>query len=128
MGMRTFDLTRLPLEPVQLRAARSARDLLAALDGGITSVREVGGTNGAELAHLVHLGLTPLAAIEAATAVAPLTLGPQAPRSGQLAAGYDADVITLTADPVADIAVLTHPDNVVGVWTGGRQVKGSLAA
>ena len=27
------------------------------------------------------------------------TLGPQAPRSGQLAAGYDADIITLDADP-----------------------------
>jgi imidazolonepropionase-like amidohydrolase len=86
------------------------------------------GTNGAELAHLVQLGLTPLEAIEAATAIAPLTLGPQAPRSGQLAAGYDADVITLTADPLADIAVLTDPANVVGVWTGGRQVKGSPAA
>jgi imidazolonepropionase-like amidohydrolase len=86
------------------------------------------GTNGAELAHLVQLGLTPLEAIEAATAVAPLTLGPQAPRSGQLAAGYDADLITLTADPLADITVLTDPANVVGVWTGGRQVKGSRAA
>jgi imidazolonepropionase-like amidohydrolase len=82
------------------------------------------GTNGAELSHLVELGLTPLEAIEAATAVAPRTLGPQAPLSGQLAAGYDADVITLAGDPTADIAVLTDPAAVVGVWTGGRQVKG----
>jgi len=86
------------------------------------------GTNGAELRHLVELGLTPLEAIEAATAIAPRTLGLQAPRSGQLAAGYDADVITLSADPLADISVLTDRANVVGVWTGGRQVKGSLAA
>lgn len=86
------------------------------------------GTNGAELAHLVQLGLTPLEAIAAATAIAPRTLGPQAPQSGRLAAGYDADVITLSADPLADIAVLSDPANVVGVWTGGRQVKGSLAA
>ena len=86
------------------------------------------GTNGAELRHLVDLGLSPLEAIEAATAIAPQTLGPQAPRSGQLAAGYDADVITLSADPLADIAVLTDPGNVVGVWTQGRQVKGSPAA
>jgi imidazolonepropionase-like amidohydrolase len=83
------------------------------------------GTNGAELAHLVELGLTPLEAIEAATAVAPRTLGPQAPRSGQLAAGYDADVITLSGDPIADITLLTDPAAVVGVWTGGRQVKGA---
>ena len=83
------------------------------------------GTNGAELAHLVKLGLTPLEAIEAATAVAPLTLGPQAPLSGRLEAGYDADVITLSANPVIDISVLTDPACVLGVWTAGRQVKGA---
>jgi imidazolonepropionase-like amidohydrolase len=82
------------------------------------------GTNGAELVHLVTLGMTPLQAIEAATATAPLTLGPQAPRSGVLAAGYDADVITLDADPLADISVLADPAHVTGVWTGGRRVKG----
>jgi imidazolonepropionase-like amidohydrolase len=85
------------------------------------------GTNGAELGHLVELGLTPLEAIEAATALAPRTLGPQAPLSGQLAAGYDADVITLAGAPTADITVLTDPAGVVGVWTGGRQVKGAPA-
>jgi imidazolonepropionase-like amidohydrolase len=82
------------------------------------------GQNGAEPGHLVKLGMTPLEAIEAATATAPLTLGPQAPRSGQLAAGYDADVITLDADPLADIGVLADPDRITGVWTGGRRVKG----
>ncbi|MBO0824249.1 MAG: amidohydrolase family protein [Actinobacteria bacterium] len=81
------------------------------------------GTNGAELGHLVGLGLSPLEAIEAATAIAPQTLGPQAPRSGRLAACYDADVITLSADPIADITILTDPASVVGVWTAGRQVK-----
>lgn len=86
------------------------------------------GKNGAELPHLVTLGMTPLQAIEAATATAPLTLGPQAPRSGRLAAGYDADVITLTADPLADITVLADPAQVSGVWTAGRQVKGALPA
>jgi imidazolonepropionase-like amidohydrolase len=81
------------------------------------------GQNGAELGYLVDLGLTPLQAIEAATATAPRTLGPQGPRSGQLAAGYDADVITLDADPLADIAVLASPRHVTGVWIAGRQVK-----
>src|ERR1700746_879170 len=42
-GTRTFDLGQLPLEPEALRAARCARDLRAALDAGITSVRDVGG-------------------------------------------------------------------------------------
>jgi imidazolonepropionase-like amidohydrolase len=69
--------------------------------------------------------MTPLQAIEAATATGPATLGAQAPRSGVLAAGYDADVITLDADPVADISVLATPAHVSAVWTGGRQVKGT---
>jgi imidazolonepropionase-like amidohydrolase len=82
------------------------------------------GTNGAEPAHLVKLGMTPLQAIEAATATAPLTLGPQAPRSGRLELGYDADVITVAADPLADIAVLSRPQQITGVWVNGRNVKG----
>ena len=81
------------------------------------------GQNGAELPHLVTLGMTPLQAIEAATATAPLTLGPQAPRSGRLEAGYDADVITLDADPLADIGVIADPGHVTGVWTAGRRVE-----
>jgi imidazolonepropionase-like amidohydrolase len=81
------------------------------------------GSNGAELPHLVSLGMTPLQAIEAATATGPLTLGPQAPRSGQLTAGYDADVITLDADPLADIKVVADPAHVTRVWSRGRLVK-----
>ncbi|HUL28350.1 MAG TPA: amidohydrolase family protein [Streptosporangiaceae bacterium] len=86
------------------------------------------GHNGSELVHLVALGMTPLQAIEAATATGPATLGAQAPRSGLLAAGYDADVITLDADPLADISVLAEPAHVTGVWTAGRQVKGAAPA
>lgn len=85
------------------------------------------GRNGGELVHLVTLGMTPLQAIEAATAAGPATLGPQAPRSGRLEAGYDADVITVDADPVADISVLAKPAHVTAVWAGGRQVKGAAA-
>ncbi len=55
----------------------------------------------------------------------PLGIGPQAPRSGQLAEGYDADVIALDADPLADIGVLADPARITAVWTGGRQVKGA---
>ena len=86
------------------------------------------GTNGVELTHLVSLGMTTLDAIEAATAYGPSTLGPQAPLSGQLRAGYDADVITLSADPVVDITVLAAPAAVTGVWREGRQVKGAAPA
>ncbi|MFW6197361.1 MAG: metal-dependent hydrolase family protein [Myxococcota bacterium] len=82
------------------------------------------GHNGAELAYLVDAGLSPLEAIRAATVHGPDTLGPQAPHSGQLAAGYDADVITLDANPLTDISVIADPRNVSGVWVLGQRVKG----
>ncbi|RJO70055.1 amidohydrolase family protein [Nocardia panacis] len=81
------------------------------------------GRHGAEFAHLVAAGLDPLAAIEAGTATAPLTLGPQAPRSGRLAAGYDADVLALSANPLDDIGVLARPEAITHVWKGGALVK-----
>jgi imidazolonepropionase-like amidohydrolase len=90
-----------------------------------TDLPNAWGQNGSEPGHLVKLGMSPLDAIEAATATGPLTLGPQAPLSGQLAEGYDADVITLDADPVADIGVLAAPARITAVWTRGRQVKGA---
>jgi imidazolonepropionase-like amidohydrolase len=85
------------------------------------------GQNGSEPGYLVKLGMSSLEAIEAATATGPLTLGPQAPLSGRLAEGYDADVIILDADPLADIGVLADPDRITGVWTRGRRVKGAAA-
>jgi imidazolonepropionase-like amidohydrolase len=86
------------------------------------------GRNGRELALLVKIGLSPLEAIAAATVAGPATLGPQAPRSGRLVAGYDADVLTLDADPLTDIEVLADPEHVTGVWKAGRRVKGGGAA
>jgi imidazolonepropionase-like amidohydrolase len=96
-------------------------------DLGLTGMDLPGawGTNAAELRHMVALGMTPLQAIEAGTATAPRTLGPQAPRSGLLAEGYDADLITVDGDPLADISVLENPDRITAVWAGGRQVKGA---
>src|SRR5688572_4440791 len=56
IGVRTLDLSRLPQEPVAVRAARATTDLRAALDAGVTSVREVGGL-GVYLARVVDEGL-----------------------------------------------------------------------
>jgi imidazolonepropionase-like amidohydrolase len=82
------------------------------------------GRHGRELPLLAECGFSPLEAIEAATAVGPATLGPQGPRSGQLRPGYDADVITVSGDPLADLALLADPANVTGVWQSGTRVKG----
>ncbi len=81
------------------------------------------GLHGLELALLVECGMKPLEAIRAATADAPATLGPQAPKSGCIKAGYDADVIALNGDPVADIKLLSDARNVTHVWKGGELLK-----
>jgi imidazolonepropionase-like amidohydrolase len=82
------------------------------------------GRNAEELAFLVEAGMSPLQAIECATANGPDTLGPQAPKSGQLLEGYDADVICVAGDPSSDVKVLTAPDNVTHVFKGGALLKG----
>jgi imidazolonepropionase-like amidohydrolase len=74
LGTRTFDLGRLPLEPVALRAARCARDLRNTLEAGVTSVREVGGL-GVHLARAVAEGVLDGPAIYAAGAILSTTGG-----------------------------------------------------
>jgi len=108
------------------RAIERGVTIAAGTDIGITGPDRPNawGTNGAEVVHLAKLGMTPLQAIEAATATGPLTLGPQAPKSGTLEAGFAADVLTVGADPLADISVLAIPEHITGVWKGGRRVKG----
>ncbi|WP_411710948.1 metal-dependent hydrolase family protein [Micromonospora craniellae] len=120
---------------VERLAAEHLASLRTAIEAGVTTAAgtDLGlstsgtpvshGANGAEFGHLVAAGLTPLQAIEAGTAAAPLTLGRQAPRAGLLAEGYDADVIALSADPLADIAVLAQPDKITHVWRHGSLVK-----
>jgi imidazolonepropionase-like amidohydrolase len=81
------------------------------------------GRNSREIRHFVDAGLTPLEAIEAATANGPLTLGPQAPRSGMLAVGHDADVIAVDTDPLTDLSVWGDPDRVTHVWKAGALLK-----
>ena len=82
------------------------------------------GRNGEELGHLVDCGMTPLQAIEAATANGPDTLGPQAPNAGQLVEGMDADVICVSGDPTAEVSILAHPENVTHVFKAGVRYKG----
>ena len=74
LGTRTFDLGQLPLEPEALRAARCTRDLRAALDAGITSVRDVGGL-GLYLARVVDEGVIDGPAIYGAGAILSTTGG-----------------------------------------------------
>ncbi len=92
------------------------------ITSGITGYADWG-QNAFELTNLQEAGMTPLQAIEAATATGPLTLGPQAPRSGQLTEGYDADLLAVSKNPVQDLSVLTKPENIRMVWKSGKVVK-----
>jgi imidazolonepropionase-like amidohydrolase len=67
--------------------------------------------------------MTPLEAIETATANGPETLGPQAPASGQLREGYAADVIAFDADPTTDLSIWGDPTRITHVWKAGNAVK-----
>jgi imidazolonepropionase-like amidohydrolase len=55
-----------------------------------------------ELALLVEAGLSPLAALQAATVTAAASLG-QSDKLGTLEPGKLADIVVLEADPLADI-------------------------
>jgi imidazolonepropionase-like amidohydrolase len=81
------------------------------------------GEGSREILHLINAGMTDLEAIEAATANGPETLGPQAPHTGQLQAGFDADVITLDTNPLDDRSVWGDPTRVANVFQRGIQVK-----
>ena len=82
------------------------------------------GKNAGEFAYAVEAGMSPLEAIEAGTANAPDTLGPMAPKSGQIKESYDGDVIALSKNPLDDITVLKDPRNVTHVWKAGKLSKG----
>jgi imidazolonepropionase-like amidohydrolase len=83
------------------------------------------GQSSLEIMHLINAGMTDLDAIEAATANGPATLGLQAPSSGQLKEGFDADVVAFDSNPLDDRSVWGAPDRVTHVWQDGQLVKGT---
>ncbi|KAI1442446.1 amidohydrolase [Annulohypoxylon stygium] len=77
-----------------------------------------------ELDYAVQAGLSNLDAIKAATANGPLSVGGQAPKTGQLKVGYEADVLGLLQNPVEDVKILQDKTNIGWVWKGGKILKG----
>ncbi|KAI1506339.1 amidohydrolase [Biscogniauxia marginata] len=77
-----------------------------------------------ELDYAVQAGLDSLEAIKAATANGPLSVGGQAPKTGQLKAGYEADILGLLKNPVDDVKVLQDNQTIGWVWKGGKLFKG----
>jgi imidazolonepropionase-like amidohydrolase len=119
------------IKKMEETAANHANGIALAIENDVriamgTDIWNTGtwGRNAEELALLVECGMTPLQAIEAATATGPETVGPQAPNSGQLMAGMDADVICVNGDPTADVGILSDAANVTHVFKAGDLVKG----
>jgi imidazolonepropionase-like amidohydrolase len=70
------------------------------------------GTNGREFALLVQAGMTPMAAIRAATVVGAEQLN-RSDRIGTIEAGKDADIVAVVGDPLADVRALETVDFVM---------------
>lgn len=81
------------------------------------------GENAAELAELVKGGLTPLAAIRAATATAAELLGLDH-EIGTVAAGKRADLIVVEGDPTHEIGILKQRDRISHVFKDGKLATG----
>lgn len=94
------------------------------LFGGIGSVLSPG-LNGREVPLAVKYGgMSASQAIEAGTANGPPSLGDeQAPRSGQIREGFDADFLGLDENPLDDIEILADPSKIKRIWKAGRLVK-----
>ena len=78
------------------------------------------GDNAKQFKVMVQYGMTPLQAIQAATANAAEALG-RPGDVGAIAVGRYGDLIAVKADPLADITSLEHPDFVM---KGGEIVRG----
>lgn len=87
-------------------------------DSGANPARIQGFAEHRELFLMVHSGLTPLEAINSATAVNARMLSIDA-HSGTIEPGHDADLLVLDGDPTEDISNTTR---IASVWQHGVEV------
>ena len=92
-------------------------------DSGALPERIPGWGEHHELELMVRAGLSPMAAIVAATQKSAALI--KATDRGTLEAGKRADLLVLAADPTADIR---NTRQLVSVWHGGREIAPSVAA
>ena len=85
-------------------------------DGGIAAAKPHG-LLPVSVAFLVEGGVSTVAALASATSLAAAACG-LGDRKGWLRAGYDADLLVVDGDPVADIGALARP---TAVFAGGRR-------
>ena len=96
-------------EPQRLRDARETMRRALAIGVPIANGSDAGvfahGDNAREIELLVDYGMTPAAALRAATADAARVLG-RAADLGRIAPGFTADLVAVDGDPLADISAL----------------------
>jgi len=122
-------LAKLGLTPEQMVEMRKRRvglmhaagvRVVSGSDGGIAAAKPHG-LLPVSVAFLVDGGVSTVAALASATALAAAACG-LGDRKGRLQAGYDADLLVVDGDPVADIGALARP---VAVFAGGRRPTGA---
>ena len=122
-------LAKLGLTPEQMVEMRKRRvglmhaagvRVVSGSDGGIAAAKPHG-LLPVSVAFLVDGGVSTVAALASATALAAAACG-LGDRKGRLQAGYDADLLVVDGDPVADIGALAQP---VAVFAGGRRPAGA---
>ena len=100
------------------RAVQAGEKLAFGSDAGVYPH----GWNGKQFAKMVEWGMTPMQAIQAATTNAAELLG-RGDRIGAVKPGYYADLVAVSGDPLADVAVLEH---VGFVMKGGAVVRNEI--
>jgi imidazolonepropionase-like amidohydrolase len=91
--------------------------IVSGSDGGIAAAKPHG-LLPVSVASLAEGGVSTAAALASATSLAAAACG-LGDRKGRLRAGYDADLLVVDGDPIADIGALAQP---AAVFVGGRRL------
>ncbi len=102
------------------RAVRAGVKIAMGTDQGTPLSRP--GENAQEIVRIAEHGLSPAAAILAATRWASELLRIDA-ETGDLRPGLAADILVVDADPLADLAVLTRDESIHAILKGGNVVR-----
>jgi imidazolonepropionase-like amidohydrolase len=119
LGMTMEQVVEMRKRQVAQMHAAGVR-IISGSDGGIAAAKPHG-LLPASVAFLVEGGVSSVAALASATALAADACG-LGDRKGRLRAGYDADLLVIDGDPVADISGLTRP---TAVFAAGRRPAGA---
>jgi imidazolonepropionase-like amidohydrolase len=118
LGMTMEQMVEMRKRRVAQMHAAGVR-IVSGSDGGIAAAKPHGMLP-VSLAFLVEGGVSTVAALASATALAAEACG-LGGRKGRLRPGYDADLLVVDGDPVADISRLTRP---TAVFAAGRRPAG----